>query len=143
MRCCVESHVWGTTEYCWFCQGWNSGRSYATCIFYIHVDSDQCICRQQTVSSMATPRRGPSPRRPNTTEDVYALRMKLDDVAGKLNVVQYNLSLAQGVLTDMDQSLKVSMLTWRTCCRFCGSRYCLLRGPLGSQTQWCSKRRTT
>ena len=73
---------------------------------YSHVGSDQCICRQQTVSSMATPRRDRSPRRPSTTEDVYALREKLDDVAGKLNVVQYNLRLAQGVLTDMDQFLE-------------------------------------
>ena len=73
---------------------------------YSHVGSDQCICRQQAVSSMAMPRRDRSPRRPSTTEDVYALREKLDDVAGKLNVVQYNLRNAQGMLTDMDQFLQ-------------------------------------
>ena len=73
---------------------------------YSHVGSDQCICRQQAVSSMATPRRDRSPRRPSTTEDVYALREKLEDVAGKLNVVEYNLRHAQGMLTDMDQFLQ-------------------------------------
>ena len=55
---------------------------------------------------MATPRRDRSPRRPSTTEDVYALREKLEDVAGKLNVVEYNLRHAQGMLTDMDQFLQ-------------------------------------
>jgi hypothetical protein len=55
---------------------------------------------------MATPRRDRSPRRPSTTEDVHALREKLDDVAVKLRVVEYNLRHAQGMLTDMDQFLQ-------------------------------------
>ena len=71
-----------------------------------HVGSDQCICRQQAVSLMATPRRDRSPRRPSTTEDVHALREKLDDVAGNLNIVQVNLRHAQGRLTDMGEYLE-------------------------------------
>ena len=71
-----------------------------------HVGSDQCICRQQAVSLMATPRRDRSPRRPSTTEDVHALREKLDDVAGNLNIVQVNLRHAQGKLTDMGEYLE-------------------------------------